>query len=419
MKNNRGIRIASLLMAMLIVGMFAVAPAIACVPGESFGCGTNSNNIDNVDVIELNGAEKEKFIDIVLENENIKSLQNELNKQGFEETNFAAYSKITTLDDGSVFETQFAIIKFESFEKGFKELVYVHDKQTGENSVLLAPETNIDQNEIKIGGTNTKVYQANEINVYELFNTKPHKLPVPLLRYNNAEDDLKNEIESIANKANVKSDDTIVGILKYNNQKILLVDSVDTVTEIVADAQENIVAIYQLEPKLIGSKEYINEESSISVKTIIDLYQLDITVPNGKSGSIEILTTDVITAENSAWKELGLGCPICIIVNKDMNVIAKGTFYIDYGNEVESVIQQSISETNCNACLSKCSFDRSESGGAPERQVDATGIWAANLAPVTANFEIYSWVSVNKYGTMDSGASDDSWLTPGFGCYGP
>jgi hypothetical protein len=272
---------------------------------------------------------------------------------------------------------------------------------------------------IDIGGTNKKVYQANEINVYELFNAKPHKLPVPLLRYDNAKDDLKNEIESFADKANIKSDDTIVGILKYNNQKIVLIDSVDTVTEIVADAQDNIVATYQLEPKLIGSKEYINEESSITVKTIVELYQLDIIVPNRKTDSIEILTTDIIVAENSAWKELGLGCPICLLVDKDMNVIAKGEFIIDYGNEVESVAQQSTSETNCKACLSRCSLDKSTSGGDHKRQVDATVVWAANLAPVTANFEIFSWVSVDKFGTMDSGASDDSWLTPGFGCYAP
>jgi len=272
---------------------------------------------------------------------------------------------------------------------------------------------------IDIGGTNKKVYQANEINVYELFNAKPHKLPVPLLRYDNAKDDLKNEIESFANKANVKSGDTIVGILKYNNQKIVLVDSVDTVTEIVADAQDNIVATYQLEPKLIGSKEYINEQSSITVKTIVELYQLDIIVPNKKSDSIEILTTDIIIAENSAWKELGINCQYCLHVDKDMNVIAKGKFFIDYGNEVESVILQSTSETNCKACLSKCSSEESESGGTYERQVDATVVWAANLTPLTVNYEIYSWVSVDKFGTMDSGASDDSWLTPGFGCFAP
>ncbi|MCD4846345.1 MAG: hypothetical protein K8R25_17855 [Methanosarcinales archaeon] len=160
------------------------------------------------------------------------------------------------------------------------------------------------------------------------------------------------------------------------------------------------------------------------MKTIVELYQLDIIVPNGKSGSIEILTTDVITAENSAWKEIGQAYPLfyclpCLLVSKDMNVIAKGKFVIDYGNEVESVAQQSTSETNCEICLSKCSFEKPESGGTHERQVDATAVWAVNMAPLTVNFEIFSWVSVDKFGTMDSGASDDSWFTPGFGCYAP
>ncbi|MBP2029608.1 hypothetical protein J2755_000528 [Methanohalophilus levihalophilus] len=413
---TRETRIASLFMTMLIIGMFAVVPAMACVPGEPSGCEGSLTNAEETNLIEIIGADKENFYNIAVKNERVNEVKSDLSEQGFKEANFEAYAKVITLDDGSILETQFGVIEFESSEET-KELFYIYDQETGENLVLLASETNLDLNEMKIGATNKKEYKTTEVNVYDLFKVKPNKLPVPLLRYNNLNTDMKTDIQSIADKANIKSEDEIVGMLEYNNQKIVLVDSDNEVTEIVTDEQGNIIATYQLEPTFVGSTEYMNEEANIPLKTTVDLYKLDITVPDSKGSPVQTLTTNIITAENSAWKEIV--CEPCKYTSKDMNVVAKGKFYIDYGNEVESVTQMSYSETNCNICISKCSFERSTSGGSYERQVDATGIWAVNLAPVTANFEISSWVSVDKYGDMDSGASEDSWLTPGFGCYGP
>ena len=414
-------RITSLLMTMLIVSTFVVAPAMACVPG-------GSSSVEEINVVEVTGKDKDMLYNFALENEAVKSLKNDLIIQGMEEVNFSAYSKITTFEDGSVFENKIVVIKYGHSEDIIKDIVYVYDSQSGENVVLLAQAENVDLNELKIRDRRKIENNANKINVFELFDITPTKLPSPLLKYDTAGEEKKFEIQSIVENAKVKSDDEIIGMIEYKNKKIVLIDSEDVVNEIVTDMQGKVIDKYQLEPRLVGSTEYIYENSSIPIKTKVDLYQLDIKVPNGKdkvpngkdkvpNDTVEILTTHIITAQNEAWKEIG--CTTCYLTSQDVKVVAKGKFYINYGIEVESVTQQSYKQTNCNVCNSFCQLDRSVSGGSYERQVDATGLWAVNLAPVTAKWEIYSWVSVNKYGTMNSGASEDSWLTPGFGCYSP
>lgn len=405
-----GKRIASLFMTMLIVSMFAVVPATACVPGES-------NSIKEVNVVELTENDKDMLYKTALQNEAVQNLKDNLIVEGLEEMNFSAYSKVTIFEDNSVRKTNILVIEYGSTENVSTDIVYVCDLETGENVVLLTPAENVDMEELKVGGSYEIENNIDDVNVYELFDIAPSKLPSPLVKYDTAEDKMKSELQTVVEKANIKSDNQIVGMLEYNDQKIVLVDSEDMVEEIVADAQGNIIAKYKLEPKLVGSTEYISDNSSIPMKTKIDLYQLEMKIPNGKDGTVERLTTDIITAQNEAWKEIS--CAYCLLMSEDLKVVAKGRFFIDYGKNVESVTQLSYKETNCNYYNSLCEFDRTTSGGSPERQVDATARWAVNLAPVTANWEINSWVSVNKYGTMDSGASEDSWVTPGFGCFGP
>jgi halocin C8-like bacteriocin domain-containing protein len=88
--NNKGIKIASLFMAMLVVSMFAVAPAMACVPqqnvdAENLGgttcstCGSGSYS----NITRLNSEELANNLHVVLNSANVKKLTKELNSKGY------------------------------------------------------------------------------------------------------------------------------------------------------------------------------------------------------------------------------------------------------------------------------------------------------------------------------------------------
>lgn len=85
MKMKYGKKVASLFMAMLIVSMFAVAPAMACPAGvncmQTFD-GGDYGTLSNVNSLEV--ASVNDNVDMVLNDNDVKELVKKLNKRGYE-----------------------------------------------------------------------------------------------------------------------------------------------------------------------------------------------------------------------------------------------------------------------------------------------------------------------------------------------
>lgn len=130
----KGNQISALFMAMLVVSMFAVAPAMACEPRTPCGDKTIVG-----DPVELTGEEREVVLDNALKNEGIIKLKQDLEKDGFKQKNIETHSVKITAEDGSSVNLQVATLKFESVDGTTKELNYLYNEQTGETIVLSGP----------------------------------------------------------------------------------------------------------------------------------------------------------------------------------------------------------------------------------------------------------------------------------------
>lgn len=129
----KGNQISALFMAMLVVSMFAVAPAMACAPGGTCGEETCNDKIMVGEPVELNGNDRDELLDKALADKAIISLKEELKKDGFEQKDVETYSLEIIAEDGSVIDAKVSTFKFEDAEGNIDGLTYIYNDQTGES----------------------------------------------------------------------------------------------------------------------------------------------------------------------------------------------------------------------------------------------------------------------------------------------
>lgn len=130
---SKGIRIAALFMVMLVVSMFSVVPAMACVPGGTCGEKTCDDNIMMGEPVELKGNDRDELLDKALADKAIISLKEELKEEGFEQKDVETYSLEITAEDGFVVDAKVSTFKFEDADGNIDGLTYAYNDQTGES----------------------------------------------------------------------------------------------------------------------------------------------------------------------------------------------------------------------------------------------------------------------------------------------
>jgi hypothetical protein len=130
---TKEIRIAALFMAMLVVSMFAVTPAMACVPG-----GSGSDISAAGEAVKLTGEEEKKLIDVALENYNVKRLQQQLIDEGLTQTNSEAFTLLIDAEDGSQSEVRIVAIEFQDESTlETKNILYSYNAETGHSTTAV------------------------------------------------------------------------------------------------------------------------------------------------------------------------------------------------------------------------------------------------------------------------------------------
>ncbi len=129
-----GKKIASLFMTMLIVSMFAVAPAMACEPGTSCGNGASVS-----DPIEVTGKERQVFLDDVLKDEDIMKFTGQLEDKEYKQTGIDVYRLEITPEEGSAVTVKIVSINYESADGETEQIHYMYNEDSGEVVILSGP----------------------------------------------------------------------------------------------------------------------------------------------------------------------------------------------------------------------------------------------------------------------------------------
>lgn len=120
-------RISVLFMAMLVMSMSTVMPAMACVPG---GSGSDISAVG--EAVKLTGEEERKLIDVALENYNVKRSQQQLIDEGLTQTNSEAFTLLIDAEDGSQSEIRIVAIEFQDESTlETKNILYSYNAETG------------------------------------------------------------------------------------------------------------------------------------------------------------------------------------------------------------------------------------------------------------------------------------------------
>lgn len=223
-------------------------------------------------------------------------------------------------------------------------------------------------------------------------------------------DEAKDIIAQILDAAELQNfEGQVVGAVEHGDLKILLIDQGDKVLELAWDGINTWK--FTLTPELLGSKEYpisINccEEYNISGKKGVELYKLGIQIPSDFSGGPAVLYTHIVTVwRHDCWH----------VYDTENCLHTEGKFYIDYGNEVETILDNSYTDTGFGFDL--CTFDHTTTGeGTCAGKVDTYALWALDSCPVTTKFSIDAWVSADCYLNTDDDAFFDKWMAIGCGC---
>ena len=220
--------------------------------------------------------------------------------------------------------------------------------------------------------------------------------------------EVKNEIDQILEMSgfqNVKGD--IIGSIDYGESKIVLIDLNETVLEVIWDGSK--ASKYVIEPKLLGEKElktYSSPGSDVPQGKVegAQLSKIDIVFPAG-SDDVGVKTIYAVTVWREDWWDF-FG---------NLNLLhTEGKFYVDYGINVNSILDQTYVQT-AGGC-DRCDFTHSTSGaGTYCGQVTASAIWATIWTP-TIKCSQDTWVSCDKYCNEDGNGVGDKWGAIGCGC---
>lgn len=133
-KNKYIARISSLLMAMVVLSMFVVCPAMACKPEASCGDGAVVS-----DPIELKGKERQAFLDEALNDEDLVKSNEQLKDKGYKQKGVDVYELEITPEEGSPVTVNVASFKYETANGKTEELHYIYNVDSGEVVILSGP----------------------------------------------------------------------------------------------------------------------------------------------------------------------------------------------------------------------------------------------------------------------------------------
>lgn len=235
----------------------------------------------------------------------------------------------------------------------------------------------------------------------EYFNESFYKSSIPLIDYSVAKED----IDTVIRTASMDIDHrNIVGLLKYKENNIILIDSGETVTEIISDNRKEILAIHNLTPKFVNSKEFLKTEP-LDEKTKIEIFELDILTTN--ISNAETLRMNIIVISHEYWNNI-VGC-----VGKDnIGQFMKGKYYFDSSKNL-TVIGNSYTRTNC-ILLSNTEISTNLQSGTASGALYSKVKWESKGFPVTSQIERISGIIVDNQLNINIWREGDSWVGFGF-----
>ncbi|MFW6186362.1 MAG: hypothetical protein ACOC5C_06745, partial [Halobacteriota archaeon] len=260
--------------------------------------------------------------------------------------------------------------------------------------------TQVENTEFHSDSNVEKVAIEDLANIFEEFGLEEPEdgAPLDMETYNEAGE----KIDAVLTATGLEdvNEETIIGILEAHGFQIVLVDRDDEVMEIAA--KEGKTTTFTLTPELLGCKgsRAITEqrgEYTLTHTSGINLHKLEIPIP---AGGVSPLYNWIITVErDDSWN----------IGESELLLHTEGKFYVDKGDEVESIIDNSYTETATG--FSNCEFNHSSSGeGSSVGHVDADSLWAQNTGPVTTKWYINAWVSCDYLCNTDSDGHGDKWV---------
>lgn len=242
-----------------------------------------------------------------------------------------------------------------------------------------------------------KPYHAsNELQFSEVFNTSFYNFPIPLVSYSNSEDYVDSVISSTSLSINPQN---IIGLIKFEESNIILIESDGIITEIIADDEANVLEINTLELELISSKEF-SKTGILMERTIIELYELEIPLADVSNSHSFIVS--VLEVSHESWEDI-IGCK----ENKNKNVYIEGRYFIDSSNNVV-VVGNSDVLTNCTLLSITEIKNQSQNGivGVFSNSVK----WESKGLFIKSKSERESVISVDKCFRIGTWVAEDSWI---------
>jgi hypothetical protein len=163
---NKGMQLGAMLATMLIlmatifvpVAMASESTTSNADENKTSGCTgcSKGNGSCSVGVAgnktELQGAEKDKVLDMAFDNKEIKKLQAQLEAEGFQKKSDKVYTVPVKAEDDTVVDVQVAMMVFESSNGEVKQINFAHNKKTGDTVVALGAWQCVECAAILIGG---------------------------------------------------------------------------------------------------------------------------------------------------------------------------------------------------------------------------------------------------------------------------
>jgi hypothetical protein len=166
MKNGKGMQLGAMFAAMLIVMATIFVPVAMAVESSAPASNEKKNSSctgcanKNVscrgsiagNVTELQGAEKDKVLDMAFDNKEVKKLQAQLKAEGFQKKSAKVYTVPVKADDDTAVDVQVAMLVFESSNGEVKQINFAYNTKTGESIVVLGVWSCAECLAILIGG---------------------------------------------------------------------------------------------------------------------------------------------------------------------------------------------------------------------------------------------------------------------------
>ncbi|MBP2029609.1 hypothetical protein J2755_000529 [Methanohalophilus levihalophilus] len=238
---------------------------------------------------------------------------------------------------------------------------------------------------------------SNQFEFSELFSSSFQKFPVPLNSYSISH----NYIDSIIDSASFTTNpQNVIGFSELEEANIVLIESDGNITEIVVDDKANILEINTFEMKTLASRDF-SASGELIEGTVIELYELEIPLPNSNNSSF--LTVNALGISHESWKDEN-GC------KRDINkkVRLKGLFFVDSSDNV-LVTGNSEVFTNCTLLSVTEAKSKSQSGEIVGEFINSVK-WGSKGLFISSESERESHIVVDKFLNIEIWVTEDSWM---------